>query len=154
MTTLLVLLAITILGVASVNTSVVESKIARSEKEFTETFYLSEGATMECIQRLIDTDMVDKDEQFPPWHHSKAGVVEMAIDFRQPSDWDVDGVGEDNGLKSPINNDVYLAAIEWKVATGGSLIQTESRLYQNRAYGLCTKYGINSIIEVGYYLRY
>lgn len=154
MTVLLVLLASTILGIASLNTSVVESKIARSEKEYGETFYFTEGAAMECIQRLIDTETVDKNEQFPFWYHSKRASTEQAIDFRSASDWDVDGMGLDNGLMSPAGSDVYMAAVEWKVATGSSLVQTESRLYQNRVYGLCTKYGTNTIIEVGYNLRY
>lgn len=154
MTTLLVLLAITILGIASLNTSVVESKIARCEKEYGETFYLSEGAAMECIQRLIDTEAVDKNEQFPFWYHSKNGSAAQGVDFRRPGDWDVDGVGQDNGLKSPVDDDIYMAAMEWRVATGGSLVQTASRLYQSRAYGLCAKYGAGTIIEVGYNLRY
>ena len=153
-TTLLVLLAITILGVASINTSVVESKIARTEKEVRETFYLSEGAAMECIQRLIGTDPVDKNEQFPFWIHSKREATGLGVNFRYPKDWDVDGKGADNGLISPMGNETYMAAVEWGVATGGSLVQTGSRLYQNRAYGLCTRYDINSVIEIGYYMRY
>ncbi len=153
-TTLLVLLAITILGVAGINMSVVESKIARTEKEVRETFYLTEGAAMECVQRLIGTDPVDKIEQFPFWFHSKGEAKGLGADFRHPKDWDVDGKGEDNGLMSPMHNDTYIAAVEWRVATGGSLVQTGSRLYQNRAYGLCTRYDINSVIEIGYYMRY
>ena len=154
MATLLVLLAITVLGIASINNSVVELKIARAEKEARETFYLSEGAAMEGIQRLIGTSAVDKNEHFPFWYHPKKTVVDKTIDFRNPSHWDVDGIGEDNGLTSPMNQSMFMAAVEWKVAAGGSLVQTQSRLYHNRVYGLCTKYDINNLIEIGYYLRY
>ena len=52
------------------------------------------------------------------------------------------------------SDDTYMAAVEWGVATGGSLIQTDSRLYQNRIYGLCTRYGTANLIEIGYDLRY
>jgi len=152
--TLLVLLAITILGIASINNSVVEMKIARAEKEVRETFYLAEGATMEGLQRLIATDMVDKNEQFPFWHHSRKALSNKNVDFRDPLHWDVDGIGEDNGLRGAMNPDVYVAAVEWRVANGGSLILTQSRIYQNRVYGLCTKYHTNNIIEIGYDLRY
>ncbi|WP_054031068.1 PilX N-terminal domain-containing pilus assembly protein [Desulfatitalea tepidiphila] len=152
--TLLVLLAVTVLGVASINNSVVEMKIARAEKETRETFYRAEGAVMEGLQRLIAMDAVDKNEQFPFWYHSSESIKDGEIEFRDPARWDVDGMGEDNGLASGLDPDIFLAAVEWRVATGGSLIQTQSRLYQNRVYGLCKKYGINSIVEIGYDLRY
>jgi len=152
--TLLVLLAVTVLGIASINNSVVEMKIARAEKETRETFYRAEGAVMEGLQRLIAMDAVDKNEQFPFWYHPNESVKDRDIEFRNPAHWDVDGIGEDNGLESGLDPDIFLAAVEWRVATGGSLIQTKSRIYQNRVYGLCTKYGINSIVEIGYDLRY
>lgn len=152
--TLLVLLAVTIIGVASIDKSIVELKIARNEKELREIFYLSEGACMEGIQRLLDTDLIDLEDQIQSWHHSKKVVASGEVDFRAPDSWDVDGVGEDNGLTSSIAADTYVAAVEWKVASGASLVQTDTRLYQNRVYGLCEKYGAENIVEIGYYIRY
>jgi hypothetical protein len=152
--TLMVLTALTILGVAALNTSVVELKIVRNEREVRETFGLAEGAVAEGVQRLSATKSVDMNEQFLPWHHPRKAVEENQVDFRDPGRWDVDGVGEDNGLLSPMSSDIFIAAVEWKVATGGSLVQTQSRLYQNRVYGLCNKYDTGTLVEMGYYLRY
>ncbi len=153
--TLLVMVAVTILGIMSINTSTVELKISRNEREVRETFYLAEGAAMEGIQRLVDTLDIDLNEQFQFWHHAIEEIEgSQRAFFRDSRNWDVDGQGEDNGLQSPMDSETFIAAIEWDVATGGSLIQTESRLYQNRIYGLCTKYRIDNLIEIGFKMRY
>jgi hypothetical protein len=152
--TLMVLAALTILGVASLNTSVVELKIARNEREVRETFCLAEGAVAEGVQRLSALQAVDLNEQYLPWHHPRKSVENNRVDFRDLNRWDVDGLGEDNALVSPMSADTFIAAVEWKVATGGSLVQTQSRLYQNRVYGRCDRYGTGTLVEMGYYLRY
>lgn len=152
--TLMVLTALTILGVAALNTSGVELKIARNEREVRETFCLAESAVAEGVQRLSAIAAVDLNEQYLPWHHPRKAAEDHRIDFRDLGSWDADGVGEDNALASPMSPETFIAAVEWKVATGGSLIQTQSRLYQNRIYGLCNKYGTGTLVEMGYYLRY
>ncbi len=152
--TLMVLTALTILGVAALNTSGVELKISRNEREVRETFCLAEGAMAEGVQRLSAVPAVDLNEQYLPWHHPRKAAENNLIDFRDLNRWDVDGLGEDNGLVSPMSSDTFIAAVEWKVASGGSLVQTQSRLYQNRIYGRCDKYGTGTLVEMGYYLRY
>lgn len=152
--TLMVLIAVTIVGIAAINTSVVELKITRNEREIREAFYLAEGAAAEGVQRLTAVSAVDLNEQYLPWHHPRKALASHQVDFRDRSRWDVDGIGADNALPSPLAPDTFIAAVEWKVATGGSLVQTESRLYQNRVYGLCDKYDAATLVEIGYYLRY
>jgi hypothetical protein len=152
--TLLVLTAVTILGVASIHSSVIELKISANEREMRNNFFLAESAAMEGIQRLTALKNEDLNEQFVIWHHPKRGPEDGRIDFRDAAQWDGDGVGNDNCLPSALDPHMYLAAVEWKVATGGSLIATGSRLYQNRVYGLCTRNGAKDLIEIGYNLRY
>ncbi len=152
--TLMVLLAVTILGIMSISISTVELKIGRNEREIRETFYLAEGAVMEGVQRLMNTSAIDLNEQFQSWHHAKADMAQNKIDFRETSQWVVEGSDKDNGLKSALDDHTYLAAVEWQVAGGGSLIQTQSRLYQNRIYGLSKKYNNDNLVEVGFCLRY
>ncbi len=152
--TLMVLTALTILGVAALNTSGVELKISRNEREVRETFCLAEGAVAEGVQRLSALSAVDLNEQYLPWHHPRKAAETNLVNFRDLKRWDVDGLGEDNGLVSPMSPDTFIAAVEWKVATGGSLVQTQSRLYQNRVYGRCDKYGTGTLVGMGYYLRY
>lgn len=152
--TMLVLVAVTILGIVSINTSVVELNIAHNEQVIRQSFYLAEGASMEGIQRLMGTLDVDLNEHHLPWHHGLKELRAQHVDFRNLSHWDVDLHGQDNAARSLLDDHVFFAAIEKKVATGGSLIQTNSRLYLNTVYGLCTRHKANSLIEVGYYMRY
>ncbi len=151
---LLVLVAVTILGIMGINTSAVELSIARNEREIRESFYLAEGAAMVGIQRLISTPQRDLDLQTHPWHHSRIEVQAKDIDFRDISHWPTEEEQTDSLVQSPLDKESYATAVEWKVAPGGSLIQTQSRLYQNRVYGLCTKNGTDNLIEIGYHMRY
>lgn len=150
----LMLLAISIFGIVSLNTSAVELYIARNERDLREILYLAESAAMEGVQRLLDTKTIDLEETHLFWHHSITDLADMEIDFRNPAHWKLNGDAEDNGCPSSISPHTYMAAVEWDVATGGSLVVTESRLYVNRIYGLCRKNGADDIVEIGYRLRY
>lgn len=152
--TLLVMVSLTIVGIMSLNTVIVEIQIGRNERELREAFYLAEGAVTEGLQRLATLSHQDLGEQFAEWHHPIGTLDSEKIDFRNPDIWDADGDGEDNALTCSLSPHAYTAAVEHAVATGGSLIQTDTRLYQNRVYGLCRQYGADHLIEIGVYLRY
>ena len=128
--TLLIMVSLTIIGIMSINTSVVEIRIGSNERQLREAFYLSEGGAMEGVQRLTYLSGRDLDEQIAFWHHRLDQIEADHLDFRDPRIWDADGEGEDNALASALSSHSYVAAVEWSVATGGSLIQTDSRLYQ------------------------
>jgi len=153
--TLLVMVAVMVLGVASLQTTSVELNIARNEREIRETFYLAEGAAMEGIQRLKAVPAVDLEERVFFWHHDRESIGNDKIGFRDPAQWQMDsGARSPNCMRSAIDPDTYFAAVNWGVAPGGSLVQTGSRLYHHRVYGLCTKHGGNQRVEIGYFLRY
>ncbi|MBI5894995.1 MAG: hypothetical protein HZB24_02955, partial [Desulfobacterales bacterium] len=80
--TLMVLTALTILGVAALNTSNVELKIVRNEREVRETFFLAEGAVAEGVQRLSALQAVDLNEQYLPWHHPRKAAENNRVNFR------------------------------------------------------------------------
>lgn len=151
---LLVMLAVTILGVLSIHTSAVELQIAGTERRMREAFYLAEAAAVEGVQRLVNAESTDMNERYLAWHHSQKDIEAKSIDFRDPLDWDVDRIAPDNGIFATVGEDVFIAAVEWRVATGSSLISTESRLYVNRVYGLCSKNNADTLIEIGYKSRY
>lgn len=151
---LLVLLAITILGIMSISACIVELKIASNERETREIFYLSEGSAMEGLQRLADLPSVDLDEKIAFWHHSAKEEDTANSTFRDSQKWDVDGIGEDNAMQSKLSPNAFFAAVEHRLATGSSAIVTGSRLYMNQVYGLSTKYHTSDLVEIGYYLRY
>lgn len=151
---LLVLLSVTILGVMGIHTSTVDLRIAGNEHRMRESFYLAEAAAVEGIQRLMKTEAVDLNEKHLVWHHSQNEVEAQSIDFRDPQDWDVDRVEPDNGTYSGVDENAFITAVERRVATGSSLIATQSRLYVNSVYGLCTKNHTDILIEIGYKSRY
>lgn len=152
--TLLVMVSLTILGIMSINTAVVEIQIGSNEKQLRHAFYLAEAGVMEGVQRLAAMADKDLDEQIAVWHHPVSEIEAKRMDFRDPEIWDADGQGEDNALASAVSEQTYIAAVEWDVATGGSLIHSDSRLYLNRVYGLCELYNADHLIEVGYAMRY
>lgn len=152
--TLLVMLAVTILGVAGLQTTTVELRIARNEREIRESFYLAEAAAMEGVQRLINAAGVDLEEQFAHWHHFRQAMAGNGAGFRDAGHWDCTDSAIGNCLPSPLDRHAFIAAVEWRVAPGGSLLMTESRLVENRVYGLCTKHGAHHVVEIGYLLRY
>ena len=151
---MLVMTAVTILGVMSINTSILELDITRNEREIRENFYLSEGVAMEAIQRLTDTPVTDLEDKKLNWHHCRDAVERDQTDFRDPALWDADGRGEDNAMQSQLDRNTFLAAVEYRLASGSSAVCTESRLYLNRVYGLGTKYHAFNLVEIGVYLRY
>lgn len=151
---LLIMTAISILGVMSINTSAVELDIARNEREIREIFYLTESAAMEGVQRLADTAVIDLEDKIQCWHHSAETVSTEKIDFRIPQKWEVSGQDKDNAMQSALDPNVFFAAVEHRLATGSSAVVTQSRLYMNQVFGLSTKYNVNSLVEIGYYLRY
>jgi hypothetical protein len=151
---LLVLMAITVIGTMSIRTSVVELHISRNEREARETFFLAESAAVEGSQRLVYAIREDLEDEDPIWYHSRKNSKTEKIDFRKPDRWHAGGQAKDNCIKSSMVGETYISCVEWDVATGGSLVMTESRLYINRIYGLCRKYQADDIIEIGYAMRY
>jgi len=151
---LLLTAALTVLGVMSINSGLIELQLVRNGKEGTKRFYLAESAALEGIQRIADTKSIDLEDKILHWHHAMADVEKSEIDFRKPEAWQMDGKEGDNAVSGTVEKNVYIAAVEWRLATGSSAIVTGSRLYLNRIYGLCNRDDHPFIVEVGYYKRY
>lgn len=151
---LLVMAALTVLGVMSMHSGLIELQLVRNGKEGTKRFYLAESAALEGIQRIADTDSIDLEDKILQWHHAMVDVEKSEIDFRKPEAWRKDGKKGDNAISGTVEKNVYIAAVEWRLATGSSAIVTGSRLYMNRIYGLCNRDEHPFIVEVGYYKRY
>ena len=133
---LLILMAVTVLGIVGIDTSRIELDISTNGKQMRQSFYLAEAATAEGIQRLVRTEPLDLNEQHPLWHHAREEMETESLDFRDPVKWDTDGELPDNAVAAAIDPHAFFAAVEWGVATGSSLVATDSRLYVNRVYGL------------------
>jgi hypothetical protein len=151
--TLLVLMAVTILGVMGMNAACVEITLSRTEREVQECFYMAEAAALEAIQRLKNTSNDDLNDHAHIWHHRR-NKGKKPLDLRKPQNWLSDEQGEEIAVGSVLDADSFFAAVEWDVAVGASLIVTDSRLYANRIYGLSKRHNADTLIEIGYYLRY
>ena len=151
---LLVMTAISIFGVLSLATSAVELEITSNERQIREVFYLSEGAAVEGVQRLANAPRIDLEDKIYFWHHVENAGDPDAVAFRDPQRWDIDGRDEDNAMQSALDSQAYFAAVEHRLAAGSSAIVTESRLYLNRVYGICSKHKAMGLVEIGYQQRY
>ena len=152
---LLVMMAITVLGVLSIQSSMIELHLVRNERDIRETFYLSESAAFEGVQLLVDSKKEDRQDNIPVWHHRRKEKETLNLDFRDVAQWDADGLGrDDNSIKSRFDKDSSIAAVEWDIVSGGSLVMTDSRLILTRVYGLCKKHNADQLIEIGYAMRY
>jgi Tfp pilus assembly protein PilX len=151
---LLILIALTILGFACIHSGIIELKITSNERQMRQGFYLAESAAMDGIQRLSALNLDDMSEQVAFWHHSSRNGGPL-LNFRDPAQWVKDGDDQNaNCVASAIDPDAFIAVVEHKVATASSLVMTDTRLYQNRIYGFCTKYGADNLVEIGFNLRY
>lgn len=152
---LLVMVAVTVLGVMGIQSSILELNLVGNERDILESFYLSEGAALEGVQLLADSKREDLEDNHPVWHHSRKELKTLNCDFRDAHRWDGDGLGQDdNSIKSRFSQDSLISAVEWDIASGGSLVMTESRLVVTRVYGLCRKHDADQLIEIGYAMRY
>lgn len=151
---LLVMTAISVLGVLAIQSSIIELNLVRNERDIQETFYLSESAALEGVQLLSNLKAEDRQDRYPIWLHSRKKLAAMNLNFRDASKWHADEQGGGgNSIKSRFNSDSLISAVEWDIVSGGSLVMTEPRLVLIRVYGLCMKYNANQLIEIGYVMR-
>ena len=151
---LIVITVLTVMGTVAIDTTVVDMEIARSHKELRESFYLAEAAAMEGVQLLLNTSAHNRAEAFLFWHHGLRAVEKDNLEFKDFTIWRTDVSDKANALQSKLDPEAFIAAVEDRVAGGSSLIATGSRLYINRLYGRCTKYNTDTLVQVGYYMRY
>lgn len=154
MVVLLFMAAISIAGVMSLNLSSVEIEISSNERQMREVFYLSEGAALEGVQRLVNAPWIDLEDKIYFWHHAGNAADREKTDYRDPLQWKIDGRGSDNAMQSALDPQSYFSAVEHRLAAGSSAVVTGTRLYMNQVYGLCSKYKAMNLVEIGYQLRY
>jgi hypothetical protein len=151
---LLVVMAISVFGIMSMNISTVEHDISHNERLMREDFYILESAALEGIQRLVDAPIIDLEDKIFFWHHAELSTNKGSINFRDPRRWHTASGSGDNAMQSSLDPKSYFAAVEHRLATGSSAIVTEPRLYMNRVFGLCTRHKAAKLVEIGYQLRY
>lgn len=150
----LILTAVTVLGLVGIHAAVVELQIATNHTQMGHGLYLAEGAALEGVQRLANAAAIDLQDQSFFWHHSRSALKAAHLDLRCSAHWLNIGNLRKLALESSLGPDVQLAAVEWSLAAGSSMIATQSRLYLNRVYGRSTRFQADHLVEIGYQLRY
>lgn len=151
---LLILTAVTVLGLVGINAGVTDLRIAGNHKRLGHALYLAEGAAMEGIQRLANAPVIDLQDRTLLWCHSRSALDAAHLDLRRATHWPDIGHPQAFALQSSLGPDVQIAAVEWSLAAGSSMVATEPRLYLNRVYGRSTRFRADHLVEIGFQMRY
>ena len=136
--TLMVLVLLTIMGVAASRTATTEITVAANEMVYQRNFYLAEGALMEAVDILSNSaDLADNP---PDWFVTAPGVLREA---------NVQDYWESNAEISTVDdsgNTRFVAGVE---NVGGSLDIDKATVATIGVYGRCERNGV-TMIKVGY----
>jgi hypothetical protein len=138
--TVMILVLLTILGIASSRTANTEILVAGNDIIYQRNFYRAEGAAIQAMEILANTpDLVDNP---PQWLDLRVGAL---TDDTLASYWDNAGIA---ATLDPTGNTRYVAGLDY-IALGTSLDMTKPKAYAINVYGLCRTQG-NAMIKVGY----
>lgn len=157
---ILILALLTIIGICSTNTSVMESQIVRNTAVRKQNFYRAEAAVIQAAQSLEDlkntTILNSKSRSYLntsgfPWL-----INDNSVDMTDRTAWDHDDAdGDDNAETAAIDPSVYYAVVRVNVAKKASLgMENPDQLYEYAVYGLCQDTGGEALIEAGFKKRY
>jgi hypothetical protein len=142
--TLMVLVLLTIVGMASINTANTEIEIAGAELIFQRNFYLAEGAAMQAVRWLDNKPVTATD---PPWMEMTPGALNGGTidDYWAGSEailpQTCDAIDADG--------DTLFIAADEGVAAGSSLDVSKTKLHDITIYGRSQKRGVAEI-RLGY----
>jgi hypothetical protein len=142
MATLMVLVLLTILGIAASRTANTELSVATNELVYQRNFFLAEGAVIEAVEALVrDEDLHDGS---PAWLNTIPGALTETNVY---TFWN--GGGISNSL-DPTGNTRFMAGLEANpVHVGSSLDMDKPTAYSLGVYGRCQRDG-QATIKVGY----
>ena len=150
---LMILVVLTIIGISSTNTTIVELQTVRNEGIYKQNLYLAEAAAQEAIQRLCNQAQSDPfvlKKKTPVWLNGEA------VDMANVNNWDSDGAdGNDNSLKANINADTVLTIVDRGMSPGASLdISGTTNTHDFAVYGLSNHNNGMVFIQIGYRYRF
>lgn len=141
---LMILVLLTLLGVAISTTSEVELLIAGNERLQKTTFYQAEGAALEGTQLLKDNEPFHHDDSNNDWIHPDDGTVTLA-NIRDTATWNGNG-GNNSATSSQHATASFLAVFEGEGPGTGM-----GQIFQYGIYGMSIDpTGGQSIVKVGY----
>ena len=149
---LVLLLLLTMIGIAATMTSEVEIRIAGNELTYKENLYYAEGSAMAGVQMLhneTDTDVL-KDLSLN-WLHSSLPDANIT----SPINWDPENNNANEALADGGGYTQYMAVYKG-IDPGGSLDigGTTTSLHNYTIYGRSARHNGEAIIELGYKRRF
>ncbi|RJR22610.1 MAG: hypothetical protein C4582_06345 [Desulfobacteraceae bacterium] len=136
---MMMLVLLSLLGIAVVTTSTIEVQIAANDRLYKENLYDSEAATMEGAQTLQNADL----KNAPPAWLMGIGAINEANDMFSDVFWN-------NTVQSANVPEARLAAAFQGYAPGSSLDLGRSRVHLYSIYGRCQRNNGAAIVRVGY----
>lgn len=162
-TALLIMVILTILGVAATNTAIIEMQISANERDYKRNFYRAEGAVMEAVQ--IFENETDREELLPAmtttsWLKSITDPVYKPV-YYSGIPPNLDSLMTVAGLASldDSTNDVHVDYAAFsrgvaKGAKGASLSMSGTTVHEYSVYGQSAERAGEVMIEIGYKKRF
>ncbi|MGD9044555.1 MAG: hypothetical protein PVG06_12625 [Desulfobacterales bacterium] len=149
---LLVLVLLTIIGIASTNISNTEVRIAAHELFHQQHFYWAEGATLQAIDRMERSGNPETEDPPFAWMTQTVANSENLLDSGNlfNSDFWENGSGDANPLTSDFPDARFVAVAEG-IVEGESLDMGSTKIHSYKIVGHSARPNKGSVtIEVGY----
>ena len=154
---LLILVLLTIIGISGTNTTVTELQIVGNDARYRQNFYRAEAAVMEAAQMLENTPTsILEDRTFNTVGYEwLTGRNVNASVMTDTANWNI-GTNCKNSTVTPLAGTMYsmYSAVEERVGPGSSLDMTGTQLYEYSIYGLWNANNGQSLIGIGYKMRF
>lgn len=147
--TLIILVALTFLGITSTRMSSIDLLVSGNKKTYTQNLYNAEAAAYHAIQAMDSTDL----EASPPsWLASTLGAISVA-QVMDDANWDNDSF---TGITVGTNiADAKYIAVHSRVdEIGGSLDMAKTKIRAFAIYGRSEKGRGKSMVEIGFRKAY
>jgi Tfp pilus assembly protein PilX len=141
---LVMLVLLTLLGIAASRTSSIEIQVSGNDTIYKQNLYMAEAGAMEAAQELEDTDL----ETSPPaWLHA-IGTLDEDTNIPDAGFWTDANSKKITGITNLPNT--RLLAVSEGIAAGGSLDMSKSNVNSYATYGRCELNRGVIVIKVGY----
>lgn len=145
----LILAAVTILGISATNTSTIEVLLSNNDMMYKENIYKAEGVAMEGGQMLEDALAADLLAFTPEW------LNQNTMNMQSLSFWDYDNANGDDTAEAGTITKTRFAVVFNKIALNSSLDLSSSNLLREfSVYGYSKPGSSSAFIEIGYKKRY
>jgi Tfp pilus assembly protein PilX len=139
---LVMLVLLTLLGIAASRTSSIEIQVSGNDTIYKQNLYMAEAGAMEAAQELENRDL---ETNAPAWLLA-IGTVNEATDIPDEAFWNANSqLSGDANLPN-----TRLLAVSEGIVSGGSLDMSKSRVNSYATYGRCEQNRGVVVIKVGY----